>query len=113
MLEERIDVLIQSIDVLNVQLQRLWDAKDDIRAEAPKPKAEKQKKKKTKKPTKKETTPTVEEVEGLCLDIIREKGKGMKKKIQNTIKAHGGELIADCPIENLPALKTALEGLAA
>ena len=31
MLEERIDVLIQSIDVLNVHLQRLWDAKDEIK----------------------------------------------------------------------------------
>ena len=29
MLEEKIETLIQSIDVLNVQLQRLFEAKDE------------------------------------------------------------------------------------
>ena len=128
-MEERIEVLIQSIDFLTAVINRLWDQKDEIRgipappisAEPPKAKTKKTKAKKkdVEKPTEAATEepkpPLVSELEGLCMDIVREKGPKLKKQIQkqikNTIKAHGGALISDCPAENLPALKTALEAL--
>ena len=112
MIEERIDVLIQSIDVLNVHLQRLWDAKDEIKGvSAPEISAEPPKTGTAPKETKKEKPVAVTELEGLCLEIIREKGPKFKKKIKNTIAAHGGTLIGDCPEANLGTLKTALEAL--
>jgi hypothetical protein len=110
MLEERINVLIQSIDILNVHLQRLWDAKDEIKGE--KAPADQPKVKTEPKETKPKDKPVaVTELEGLCLEIIREKGPKFKKKIKNTIAAHGGTLISDCPEANLGTLKTALEAL--
>ena len=109
MLEERINVLIQSIDVLNAHLQRLWEAKDEIKGgKAPVDPPETAT---APKETKKEKPVAVAELESMCLDIIREKGPKFKKKIKNTIKAHGGTLIADCPAENLVELKAALEAL--
>lgn len=123
MLEERINVLIQSIDCLTAVINRLWDEKDNIRgikappisADPPKVKTKKEtktKKTETKKETKTPTDiPAVKDLEAMCLDIIREKGPTFKKKIKNTIAAHGGEMIADCPTENLVVLKKALEAL--
>ena len=128
MLEERINVLIQSIDCLTAVINRLWDEKDNIRgvkappisADPPetKTKTEKPKTKKASPPKLTEDAPKlplVKELEEFCLNTARKKGPKLKKKIQkqikNTIKAHGGEMIADCPPENLPALKTALEAL--
>ena len=117
MLEERIDKLIDSVDTLAMVIQRLWDEKDAIRgvkapADPPKPKTEKTP---IKEEAKEETTIEVKDLEGICLDIIREAGPAKKKKtklaIKKIIKAHGGELIADCPAENLAALKVALEGV--
>ena len=114
MLEQKIDNLIQSLDLLTAVVDRLWQQKDDIRAEPPKVKTEKKKTKKTE--TKKETKaptdiPAVKDIEALCLKIIRDHGPTFKKKIKNTIKAHGGEMIADCPHDKLVELKTALEAL--
>jgi hypothetical protein len=126
MLEERISTLIQSIDCLTAVINRLWDEKNEIRGvPAPEISAEPPKPKTTKKPAKKASPPKltedapklplVKELEEFCLNTARKKGPKLKKKIQkqikNTIKAHGGEMIADCPPENLPALKTALEAL--
>jgi len=129
MIEERINVLIQSIDCLTAVIHRLWDQKEDIKGikappiSADPPKA-KTKTEKTpikeepikEEPVKEESAPALKDLEGICLDIIREAGPAKKKKtklaIKKIIKAHGGELIADCPAENLPALKVALEGIA-
>jgi len=113
MLEEKIDNLIQSLDLLTAVVDRLWQQKDDIRAEPPKTKNTKTKNTKTKKTETKTPTdiPAVKDLEAMCLDIIREKGPTFKKKIKNTIAAHGGEMIADCPTENLVVLKKALEAL--
>ena len=123
MIEERINVLIQSIDCLTAVINRLWDQKEDIKgikappisADPPKTKTEKPKTDKPKEEKPEETTIEVKDLEGICLDIIREAGPAKKKKtklaIKKIIKAHGGELIADCPAENLAALKVALEGV--
>ena len=112
MLEEKIDNLIQSLDLLTAVVDRLWQQKDDIRAEPPKTEKPKTEKKKTKKETKpSNNVPEVKDLEAMCLDIIREHGPTFKKKIKNTIKAHGGEMVADCPVDNLGTLKVALEAL--
>ena len=117
MIEERISTLIQSIDCLTAVINQMWSQKDEIRGvPAPEISAEPPKETKPEKAKSKKVetdTPEVKDLEGLCLDIIRDKGPKLKKQIRNTISAHGGKMIADCPIENLPTLKTALEAIAA
>ena len=125
MIEERINVLIQSIDCLTAVINRLWDQKEDIKgikappisADPPKPKTEKPKTEKPKEEKPEETVnPMIKELEDLCLNITRDHGPAKKKKtkaaIKKIIKDHGGEMLSDCPAENLPALKIALEGIA-
>ena len=124
MLEERIGTLIQSIDCLTAVINRLWDEKDNIRgvkappisADPPetKTKTEKPKTKKASPPKEEPKTtdiPSVKDLEAICLKIIRDNGPTLKKKIKNTIKAHGGEMVADCPVDKLVHLKLALEAL--
>lgn len=102
MLEERINVLIQSIDCLTAVINRLWDQKDGIKGvPAPEISAE---------PPKVEIDPAA--LENLCLSIVR-KNKKKAKNIKATIKKFGGELIKDVPSDKLPELQTALEKLAA
>jgi len=120
MIEEKIDHMIQSMDLLTAALNQLFDSAQAL--PKAKPKTEKPETKKTpikeelkENHVKEESTIEVKDLEGICLDIIREEGPEKKKKtkalIKKTIKAHGGEMIADCPAENLPALKIALEGI--
>ena len=111
MLEERIDVLIQSIDVLNVQLQRLFEAKDEIKEPAPKPKAKAKKAEKTEGP---KPTRNDKEIQDICLKIVRDdKANGTTKAagIKPLIKKYGGALVKDVPTEKLADLKAALEEL--
>jgi len=119
MIEEKIDQMIQSMDLLTAALDQLFDNANTLpkaKTKTEKPKTEKTPiKEEPKEEAKEESTPDVKDLEGICLDIIREAGPAKKKKtklaIKKIIKAHGGELIADCPAENLAALKVALEGV--
>ena len=111
MLEEKIETLIQSIDVLNVQLQRLFEAKDEIKEPAPKPKAKAKKAEKTEGP---KPTRNDKEIQDICLKIVRDdKANGTKKAaaIKPLIKKFGGALVKDVPTEKLAELKAALEEL--
>ena len=111
MLEERIDVLIQSIDVLNVQLQRLFEAKDEIKEPAPKPKAKAKVEKKAEAP---EVERNDKQIQDICLKIVRDDKKNGTKKaagIKPLIKKYGGALVKDVPTEKLAELKAALEEL--
>jgi len=124
MIEEKIDQMIQSMDLLTAALDQLFNSAQSLpnipttSFNLEKPKAAPIKeapKEEAKEEAKEESTPDVKDLEGICLDIIREAGPAKKKKtklaIKKIIKAHGGELIADCPAENLAALKVALEGV--
>ena len=120
MIEEKIDQMIQSMDLLTAALDQLFNSAQSLpnipttSFNLEKPKAAPIKEE-PKEEAKEESTPDIKDLEGICLDIIREAGPAKKKKtklaIKKIIKAHGGELIADCPAENLAALKVALEGV--
>ena len=111
MLEERINVLIQSIDVLTAVINRFWDQKEDIKgikappisAEPPKPKADKQKEET--KPEPKVGTVTREELHKLCLAIVRDKPNA-KTKIQKVLSKR---LVKDLKDDELETIKIALE----
>ena len=111
MLEEKIETLIQSIDVLNVQLQRLFEAKDEIKEPAPKPKAKAKVEKKAEAP---EVERNDKQIQDICLKIVRDDKKNGTKKaagIKPLIKKYGGALVKDVPTEKLAELKAALEEL--
>ena len=110
MLEERINVLIQSIDVLTAVINRFWDQKEDIKgikpppisAEPPKAKDEP---KEEPKPEPKVGTVTREELHKLCLAIVRDKPNA-KTKIQKVLSKR---LVKDLEDDELETIKIALE----
>ena len=110
MLEERINVLIQSIDVLTAVINRFWDQKEDIKgvnappisAEPPKTKEEPKEKP---KPEPKVGTVTREELHKLCLAIVRDKPNA-KTKIQKVLSKR---LVKDLKDDELETIKIALE----
>ena len=110
MLEERINVLIQSIDCLTAVVNRLWDQKEDIKgikappisAEPPKAKDEP---KEEPKPEPKVGTVTREELHKLCLAIVRDKPNA-KTKIQKVLSKR---LVKDLKDDELETIKIALE----
>ena len=111
MIEERINVLIQSIDCLTAVVNRLWDQKEDIKgikappisAEPPKAKADKPKEEP--KTETKETTVTREELHKLCLAIVRDKPNA-KGKIQKVLSKR---LVKDLKDDELESIKAKLE----
>ena len=118
MLEERINVLIQSIDVLTAVINRFWDQKEDIKgikpppisAEPPKAKDEpkeepKPEPKEEPKPEPKVGTVTREELHKLCLAIVRDKPNA-KTKIQKVLSKR---LVKDLKDDELETIKIALE----
>ena len=110
MLEERINVLIQSIDCLTGVINRLWDQKDEIKgvkappisADPPKAKTDKPK---TEKAKTEETTVTRDELHKLCLAIVRDKPDA-KTKIQKVLSKR---LVKDLKDDELEAIKAKLE----
>lgn len=111
MLEEQITKLNSSVIELTAAINRLWE--EGEKRESSKPKSEP--KKEVKKETKKEPEPVVEavtpaELEKMCLIIVR-KNPDAKETIRAIIKAHGGDMIKDVPVDKLPELKAALEVL--
>ena len=103
MLEEKIAQLIQSIDILNVNLERLWEQKETIRGEVPKveeePKPEIEETGKLGKPI------THDELHNLCLAIVR-KTPTAKKKIQKILS---NRLVKELPEDELETIKAKLE----
>ncbi len=110
MLEERINVLIQSIDVLTAVINRFWDQKEDIKGikvppiSAEPPKA-KEAPKEEPKPEPKVGTVTREELHKLCLAIVRDKPNA-KTKIQKVLSKR---LVKDLEDDELETIKIALE----
>ena len=112
MLEERINVLIQSIDCLTAVVNRLWDQKEDIKgikappisAEPPKTKEEPKEKPKPEIKTE-EGSVTREELHKLCLAIVRDKPNA-KTKIQKVLSKR---LVKDLKDDELETIKIALE----
>ena len=112
MLEERINVLIQSIDCLTAVVNRLWDQKEDIKgikappisAEPPKPKEEPKEKPKPEIKTE-EGSVTREELHKLCLAIVRDKPDA-KGKIQKVLSKR---LVKDLKDDELESIKAKLE----
>jgi len=110
MLEERINVLIQSIDCLTAVVNRLWDQKEDIKGikappiSADPPKAKEEAKEEPKTETK-EGTVTREELHKLCLQIVRDKPDA-KGKIQKVLSKR---LVKDLKDDELEKIKIALE----
>ena len=110
MLEERLNVLIQSIDCLTAVIEKLWDAKDEIKgvkappisADPPKAKTDKPK---TEKAKTEETTVTRDELHKLCLAIVRDKPDA-KTKIQKVLSKR---LVKDLKDDELEKIKIALE----
>ena len=110
MLEERINVLIQSIDCLTAVVNRLWDQKEDIKGiKAPPISAEPPKAKEAPKeepePEPKVGTVTREELHKLCLAIVRDKPNA-KTKIQKVLSKR---LVKDLEDDELETIKIALE----
>ena len=103
MLEEKIAQLIQSIDILNVNLERLWEQKQAIHGEE-EPEAIIPLREPTKKEPK-ETTITHDELHNLCLAIVR-KTPTAKKKIQKILS---NRLVKELPEEELETIKAKLE----
>ena len=109
MLEERIDVLIQSIDCLTAIINRLWEEKGTIRgvpappisAPMPEPKEESKAKEAPKGGI------THDELHKLCLSIVRDKPNS-KAAIQKILSKR---LVKELSTEELPAIKLALEKL--
>ena len=105
MLEERINVLIQSIDVLNVQMERLWDAKDEIEGRSAEISADPPKVKKAPKAKTEEGTVTRDELHKLCLAIVRDKPNA-KSKIQKVLSKR---LVKNLKDDELESIKAKLE----
>ena len=107
MLEERIDVLIQSIDCLTAIINRLWEEKGTIRgvpappisAPMPEPKEESKAKEAPKGGI------THDELHKLCLSIVRDKPNA-KTKIQKVLSKR---LVKDLKDDELETIKIALE----
>ena len=105
MLEEKIAQLIQSIDILNVNLEMLRGQKGAAEgADAP-PKAKTDKPKEEPKTETKETTVTREELHKLCLAIVRDKPDA-KGKIQKVLSKR---LVKDLKDDELESIKAKLE----
>ena len=112
MIEERINVLIQSIDCLTAVVNRLWDKKEDIKgikappisAEPPKTKEEPKEKPKPEIKTE-EGSVTREELHKLCLAIVRDKPNA-KTKIQKVLSKR---LVKDLKDDELESIKAKLE----
>ena len=110
MLEERINVLIQSIDCLTAVVNRLWDQKEDIKGIKPppisaEPPKAKEAPKEEPKPEPKVGTVTREELHKLCLAIVRDKPNA-KTKIQKVLSKR---LVKDLKDDELETIKIALE----
>ena len=102
MIEEKINVLIQSIDCLTAVIEKLWDKKEDIKGvKAPPISADPPKTEKTKT----ETTVTRDELHKLCLAIVRDKPDA-KTKIQKVLSKR---LVKDLKDDELEKIKIALE----
>ena len=112
MIEERINVLIQSIDCLTAVVNRFWDQKEDIKgvnappisAEPPKTKEEPKEKPKPEIKTE-EGSVTREELHKLCLAIVRDKPNA-KTKIQKVLSKR---LVKDLKDDELESIKAKLE----
>ena len=110
MLEERIDVLIQSIDCLTAIINRLWEEKGTIRGipvppiSAPIPEPEPKE-----EPKAKEAAGSIshDELHKLCLSIVRDKPNS-KAAIQKILSKR---LVKELSTEELPAIKAELEKL--
>jgi hypothetical protein len=125
MLEDKLDNLIKSIDILSAAIMDLTVARPTSDPEpkaAPEPKAEAKPKAEKKAEAKPKAEAKAEakgerndkELQDLCLKIIRDDKKNGTKKgkgIKPLIKKYGGELIKDVPTEKLAELRTALEEL--
>jgi len=103
MLEEKIAQLIQSIDILNVNLEMLRGQKQAIHGEE-EPEAIIPLREPTKKEPK-ETTITHDELHKLCLAIVRDKPDA-KGKIQKVLSKR---LVKDLKDDELESIKAKLE----
>jgi len=106
MLEQKIADLTDSICMLIERLDRIWQQTEEVapKAQVPEKAAEPD--------APAPEGPSTEELEDLCLSIVRDK-PGLTPKIKSVIKNFGGELIKDCPKHKLPALKEEIMELAA
>jgi hypothetical protein len=110
MLEEKLDNLIKSIDILSAAIQDLTVARPVKKVDMSKA----EKVADTPAPTESKTRRNDKEIQDLCLKIVRDdKKNGTKhgKAIRGLIKEHGGELVKDVPTEKLAELQAALEAL--
>ena len=108
MLEEKIDSLTKSIDILNALIDRMWEGRETIpgvpvppiSAPIPEPKEE---------PKAKEVVGSIshDELHKLCLSIVRDKPNA-KAAIQKILSKR---LVKELSTEELPAIKAELEKL--
>ena len=113
MLEERIDVLIQSVDCLTAALERLWNQKDEIKevpADPPKEtKKQKTETKETKTKTEKPKETNHDELHNACLAFIRKDKKANQPKLKKLLKKYKIELIKDLNADQVESFRADLE----
>jgi len=114
MLEEQITKLNSSIIELTAVINLLWESSQATQPATSTTATKRTKVEKKPEPKKEPSsepeavTPT--ELEKMCLIIVR-KNPDAKETIRAIIKAHGGDMIKDVPVDKLPELKAALEAL--
>ena len=104
MIEDKIDKLIEAIENLTETISNNTKPKDTKKE---KPAEEPAAKKEEAKPAE---TVTIDELQDLCLKLVR-RDKKNKDKIIKIIADHGGELLKDIDETKLPDVKKALEAI--
>jgi hypothetical protein len=116
MIEEKIDTLVIAMNALTKALENITIAANALSDTTAPAKAADDKKQSENfwgfscRPPEKEAPVTMDELQQLCLQIVR-KDRALKTKITDIIKSHGGELLKDIPPEKYSEIKKQLEAM--